>query len=87
VDGRDVKTQALLHSELQRGEPRKTLRVTRGEEVLEIVVDWSDDPEEPKRAARAQQKAGKDAARKAEKKAAASEAKAGASEPVKSERP
>jgi len=50
IDGTAVETRRAVVSELQRGGPRKEVRLRRGEELIESELDYSDDPEEPRRA-------------------------------------
>ncbi len=42
---------------VQEGEPRKAFTLRRGEETLESVIDWSDDPAEQERVRRAEARA------------------------------
>ena len=51
VDGVEVEGRQHLIDQLQEDGPRKTIRLKRGEEVIECVFDYSDDPEEQARAA------------------------------------
>jgi hypothetical protein len=63
IDGEEPKGQAGVVRLVQQGEPRKTIRVQRGAEFLDTVLDWSDDPDEPRRAEyRARREAAKAAA-------------------------
>jgi hypothetical protein len=52
VDGVETKTSNAVTDELQKGGPKKVFSVTRGEERLEFVLDYSADPEEAARAVR-----------------------------------
>jgi len=53
VDGLEVSNREEIVRAINQGGPRKTIRVRRGEERLEAAFDWSDDPDEPERSARA----------------------------------
>jgi hypothetical protein len=57
VDGELVGSQAEISEALQRGGPRKIVRVRRGERTLETVLDYSADASEPERAAREERRA------------------------------
>lgn len=52
VDGENVSSQWEITEALQRGGPRKTCRVRRGEQTLDTVLDYSDDSSEAEREAR-----------------------------------
>ena len=72
IDGSEVRMQGQISSAIRSGGPRKTVRVKRGEETLDITFDWSDDPDEPRRQKMAEEREAREAARKAasaEKKA------------------
>lgn len=49
VDGVELGEGVSLQRELARGGSRKLFRLRRGEETLETVIDWSDDPDEARR--------------------------------------
>lgn len=51
VDGEEVSSRDGLVAAVQAGGARKTVLLRRGEEELESVLDWSDDPLEAERAA------------------------------------
>lgn len=53
VDGVAVSNRDEIVRAINQGAPRKTIRLRRGSEELETVLDWSDDAEEPERSARA----------------------------------
>jgi S1-C subfamily serine protease len=53
IDGVAVSSQSEIRRELQAGGPKKTVTLKRGEETLESVLDYSDDPDEARRAERA----------------------------------
>ncbi len=83
VDGVEVSNRRELTRELRGGGPRKVFVIKRGEELIETVLDWTDDPDEPRRVkaaakaaaakeARAAKRAADRAAKKAEKEAAES---------------
>lgn len=57
VDGVEVANREQIVRAINQGGPRKTIRLQRGEEKLETVLDWSDDPDEPERSARAGRRA------------------------------
>ncbi len=56
VDGVAVASRDELVAAIGRGQPRKTITIERGEARLELVLDWTDDPDEPARAARRAQR-------------------------------
>jgi hypothetical protein len=49
VDGVELERRSALVELVQEGEARKTFTLKRGEETVESVIDWSQDPEEPAR--------------------------------------
>ncbi len=49
VDGVELGERVTLQRELARGGSRKLFRLQRGDEILETVIDWSDDPDEARR--------------------------------------
>ncbi|MBK7643732.1 MAG: M20/M25/M40 family metallo-hydrolase [Planctomycetes bacterium] len=53
VDGVAVSGRESLVRAINQGGPRKTIRLRRGATELDTVLDWSDDPDEPERSARA----------------------------------
>ena len=69
VDGAEVKTQAAISAAVRGGEPLKLFKIRRGEETLEVKLDWSQDPDEPRRQEQAKQRAEREAQRKAEREA------------------
>lgn len=52
VDGEEVGSRRELTRALQQGGPRKVIVLQRGDERVETVLDYSDDPEEEVRRAR-----------------------------------
>lgn len=54
LDGVGLAEGANLQRELQRGPSVKTIRLRRGDQELDTVLDWSDDPDEPRRLERQQ---------------------------------
>ncbi|MCA8980020.1 MAG: M20/M25/M40 family metallo-hydrolase [Planctomycetes bacterium] len=52
IDGTEVASRRELTRRLQEGGPEKRVVVQRGEERLETLLDYSDDPEEDRRQAR-----------------------------------
>jgi carboxypeptidase Q len=52
IDGVEVSSREAVTEQLQVGGPRKTVLLARGEERIESVLDYSDDPLEGERAAR-----------------------------------
>ncbi len=68
IDGEEPKGQAGVVRLVQQGVGRKTIRLQRGAEFVDTVLDWSDDPDEPHRAEwRARREAAKAAAEAAKK--------------------
>jgi hypothetical protein len=53
VDGVEVKNRDEIVRAINQGGPRKTIRLRRASEVIDTELDWSNDPEEPERSARA----------------------------------
>jgi hypothetical protein len=53
VDGKPVDNREEILRAINQGGPRKTIRLRRGSEELDTSIDWSDDPDEPERSARA----------------------------------
>ncbi len=53
VDGAEVKNREEIVRAINQGSPRKTIRLRRGSEVIDTELDWSNDPDEPERSARA----------------------------------
>ena len=49
IDGVAVEGRSELVAMVQAGNARKTFTLRRGDETLETVIDWSDDPDEPDR--------------------------------------
>lgn len=49
IDGQETKSQRDVVSSLQDGDPRKAVTLKRGEEVIETVLDYTDDPGEATR--------------------------------------
>lgn len=52
IDGVEVGDRDAISAELQKGGPRKTIVLARGEGRVESVLDYSDDPNEAERAER-----------------------------------
>ena len=69
VDGEAVTSRRELVRAIRDGAPRKVFVIARGEEELETILDWTDDPDEPRRQARAAERKAARAARKAERDA------------------
>jgi hypothetical protein len=67
IDGVVVKSRIDISQELQKGGPKKNVLIKRGDKEVQTVLDYSDDPAEPRRAAAAEKKAKKDAEKAAEK--------------------
>ena len=61
VHGEELSSRRELSPALQRGGPEVSVRVKRGEELVETVLDYSDDPEEEARARWNERKAKRDA--------------------------
>lgn len=57
IDGVEMKTRNEVTATLQKGGPKKTFTMQRGEEKLEVVLDWSNASGEKERAARAERRA------------------------------
>ncbi len=68
VDGAQAESQSQVVRLVQDGAARKTIRLQRGTELVETTLDWTDDPDEPRRA--------EWAARREARKQAEAEAKA-----------
>lgn len=76
VDGVEVTNRRELTRELRGGEPRKVFVIRRGEELIETVLDWTEDPDEPRRVAAAAKAAAAKEIRDAKRAAARAERKA-----------
>ena len=63
VHGEDISSRRELTPALQRGGPEIPVRIKRGEEVVETVLDYSGDPEEEARARWRERRAKRDAER------------------------
>jgi carboxypeptidase Q len=57
IDGVAVTTRGEITDALQRGGPKKNFTLRRGEEKLDVVLDWSEARGEKERAARAAKRA------------------------------
>ncbi len=78
IDGEEMKTQGTITNSIRGGGSKKVIRFKRGEETLELTLDWSNDPDEPRRMLQIQEREAKEAARKAERDAKkAAESKGG----------
>lgn len=67
IDGSDVKSQNNITRAIREGGSRKTVKLKRGEGELELTLDWSNDPDEPRRLQQNEERAAREAARKAER--------------------
>ena len=56
IDGVAVSGREAISSELQKGGPRKAVVLKRGEELIDTVLDYTNDPAEKLRAERAAQR-------------------------------
>lgn len=65
IDGVETKSQARISNEVRAGGSRKVFRIQRGEATLEVVLDWSREPDEPRRLKQLEERAARDAARRA----------------------
>lgn len=70
IDGQETKTQARVSASIREGGPLKVFKMQRGEEVFEVTLDWSSDPDEPRRQKQAELRAKRDAEREAARQAA-----------------
>ncbi len=57
VDGHDVSTQSELIEKLQEGGPQKKIRLKRGDEMIDTVLDYTGESGEKERAERAARRA------------------------------
>jgi hypothetical protein len=57
IDGEPVATQKEVLAKVWAGGSVKVFRLARGAETIESTIDWSDEPAEKERAARAQRRA------------------------------
>jgi carboxypeptidase Q len=69
IDGTETKTQNAVTGAVRGGGSTKLVKVQRGEATLELTLDWSKDPDEPRRLKQLEARAARDAARKAEREA------------------
>jgi C-terminal processing protease CtpA/Prc len=49
IDGEATKTQGMITNAIRGGGSKKTIRLKRGEETLDLALDWTNDPDEPRR--------------------------------------
>ena len=61
VHGEEIDSRRELSPALQRGGPEVPVRLKRGDEVIETVLDYSDDPDEEARARWRERRAKRDA--------------------------
>ena len=57
IDGVAVADRKDVSRELNNGAPQKKIRLRRGEQEIDSVIDYSGDPGEADRAARAERRA------------------------------
>ena len=69
IDGEEVKSQGAVTRAIRGGGSTKVVEVQRGEEHVSFTLDWSNDPDEPRRLEDLKKEAAKAAAREAERKA------------------
>ena len=69
IDGVEVKSQNNISRAVREGDSKKLVKLKRGEGELELTLDWSDDPDEPRRLKQSEERAAREAARKAEREA------------------
>lgn len=69
IDGRELRNRGSVSEALREGGTQKTIQVKRGEETLTFTLDWSDDPDEPRRLQELEKRAAEDARRRAEREA------------------
>jgi hypothetical protein len=69
IDGEGMRNEGSIRGALRRGASRKVVRIQRGTETLEVVLDWSDDPDEPRRLKQIEARAAREAERRAEREA------------------
>lgn len=69
IDGSEMKAQNNISRAVREGGSRKTVKLKRGESELELTLDWSNDPDEPRRLVQNEERAAREAARKAEREA------------------
>lgn len=64
IDGVDVTSQRDITGAIRKGDPKKTFKLKRGEELVESVLDWSDLPSEIAKREANEKKAAEAAAKK-----------------------
>lgn len=80
IDGEETKNQASVSRALRSGGSVKVVKVKRADEAFEVTLDWSQDPDEPRRLVQMAEREARDAARKAEREAKQAEQGAAESE-------
>jgi hypothetical protein len=71
IDGEEVKTQGAVTRQIRGGGSVKVIEVQRGTETLSFKLDWTNDPDEPRRLEELEKDAAEAAAKEAERKAKA----------------
>lgn len=69
IDGEETRTQGSITGAIRGGGSVKVVKVKRGEETLELTLDWTSDPDEPRRLEQIKQREERDAQRRAEREA------------------
>ncbi|HEX6885847.1 MAG TPA: PDZ domain-containing protein, partial [Planctomycetota bacterium] len=69
IDGRELRNRGSVSEATREGGTVKTIQVKRGEETLTFTLDWSDDPDEPRRLQELEKRAAEEAGRRAEREA------------------
>ena len=69
IDGEKVRNRSSISRSIRSGGSEKVFSIQRGETTLEFTLDWSSDPDEPRRLIQLREKEEKDAARRAEREA------------------
>lgn len=69
VDGEEMENSRQLVNAIRSGGPKKVIVIKRGDEEIESTLDWSDDPDEPRRAKAAAAREARREARRAQREA------------------
>jgi len=69
IDGTETKSQNNISRAVREGGSKKVVKLKRGEAELELTLDWSNDPDEPRRLLQLEERAAREAVRKMEREA------------------
>jgi hypothetical protein len=76
IEGAEMKSQQNISRALRDGGSTKLVKLKRGETELELTLDWSTDPDEPRRLKQAEERAARESEREAQRAAERAEREA-----------